>query len=106
MIGPGGLLLVLHHLFAVAVSVLWVGYKKVETKLGHENISAGSCTEPQLLELLLDESKVASTLYFWNVSHPLILPILKHKANIIINLNICRSQVEGGEGSCTYKSHN
>jgi hypothetical protein len=28
MIGPGGLLLELHHLFAVAVSVLWVGLQK------------------------------------------------------------------------------
>jgi hypothetical protein len=35
MIGPGGLLLVVPHLFAVLVSVLWVGLRKI-TKLGCE----------------------------------------------------------------------
>jgi hypothetical protein len=34
MIGPGGLLLVVPHIFAVLVSVLWVGLK---TKLECEN---------------------------------------------------------------------
>jgi hypothetical protein len=28
MIGPGGLLLVVHHLFVVPLSVLWVGLQK------------------------------------------------------------------------------
>jgi hypothetical protein len=37
MIGPGGLLLVLPHLFAVLVSVLWVGLQKSKkSKLGRE----------------------------------------------------------------------
>jgi hypothetical protein len=38
MIGPGGLLLVILHLFAVPVSVLWVGLQKSMyiTKLGCE----------------------------------------------------------------------
>jgi hypothetical protein len=37
MIGPGGLLLVVPHLFVVPVSLLWVGVaKKQITKLGCE----------------------------------------------------------------------
>jgi hypothetical protein len=38
MIGPGGLLLLVPHLFAVPVSVLWVGLQKSTyiTKLGCE----------------------------------------------------------------------
>jgi len=54
MIGPGGLFLVLHHLFAVPVSVLWAGLQKSKQllHLDMKNIFAGSHTEPQLLELL------------------------------------------------------
>jgi len=37
MTGPGGLLLVVSHLFAVLVSVLWLGLQKSKiTKLGCE----------------------------------------------------------------------
>jgi len=32
-----------------------------------------------------------------NVPHPKILPIIKHMTTIIMNLNIHRSQVKGGE---------
>jgi hypothetical protein len=54
MIGPGGLLLVLHYLFAVPVSVLWAGLQKSKQllHLDMKSIFAGSHTEPQLLELL------------------------------------------------------
>jgi len=42
----GGLLLVVPHLFAVLVSVLWVGLiKSTELNLGVKNIFAGSHTE-------------------------------------------------------------
>jgi hypothetical protein len=48
MIGPGGLLLVVSHLFAVPILVLWVGLRKQKnkTKLGGHILStagAGSC---------------------------------------------------------------
>jgi hypothetical protein len=33
MIGPGGLLLVISHLFAIPDSVLWVGLKKEEVNI-------------------------------------------------------------------------
>jgi hypothetical protein len=51
MIGPGGLLLVV---FAVPVSVLWVGLKKKEKKLNLDvkNILAGSHTESTRLKML------------------------------------------------------
>jgi hypothetical protein len=53
MVGPGGLLLVLHHLFAVAVSVVWAGLQKSkQLNLDMKKIFAGSHTEPQMLELL------------------------------------------------------
>jgi hypothetical protein len=53
MIGQGGLLLVLFHLFAVSVSVFWAGLQKCkQLNLDMKNIFAGSHTEPQLLELL------------------------------------------------------
>jgi len=45
LIGPGGLLLVVPHLFAVPVSVLWVGLTEKKLKLDVKNISAGSHTE-------------------------------------------------------------
>jgi len=46
MIGPGGLLLVVPHIFAVLVSVLWVGFlKKHLTKLECENEFTRSHTE-------------------------------------------------------------
>jgi len=41
--GPSGLLLVVYHLLAVPVSVLWVGLEKsYYLKLGCENVFAGS----------------------------------------------------------------
>jgi len=46
MIGPGGLLLVVSHLFAVLVSVSWMGLQK--SKYGNldvKNIFAGSRTK-------------------------------------------------------------
>jgi hypothetical protein len=46
LIGAGQLLLVVSHLFAVPVLVLWVGLKtNKESKLGCENIFARSHTE-------------------------------------------------------------
>jgi hypothetical protein len=46
MIGLGYLLLVVPHLFAVAVSVSWVRLPNSKiTKLGYENIFAGSHIE-------------------------------------------------------------
>jgi hypothetical protein len=43
MIRPGGLLLVVPHLFAFPVAVLWVGLQKsTELNLGVKNIFAGS----------------------------------------------------------------
>jgi hypothetical protein len=46
MIGPGGLLLVVSHLFAVPVSVLSVGLRKsTQQNLDVKNIFTGSQTE-------------------------------------------------------------
>jgi len=46
MIRPGGLLLVVSHLFLVPVSVLWVGLQKsTQLNLDVKNISAGSHTD-------------------------------------------------------------
>jgi hypothetical protein len=43
---PGGLLLVVSHLFALPVSVLWVGFEKKQiTELGCEKYFAGSHNE-------------------------------------------------------------
>jgi hypothetical protein len=43
MIGPGGLVLVVPHLFAVPISVLWVGLQKSKyLNLDVKNIFAGS----------------------------------------------------------------
>jgi hypothetical protein len=36
MIGPSGLLLVVSHLFAIPILVLWVGLEKKKKKLGCE----------------------------------------------------------------------
>jgi hypothetical protein len=44
MIGPGGLLLLVPHLFALPVSVLWV-QKSKEPNLDVKNIFAGSHNE-------------------------------------------------------------
>jgi hypothetical protein len=63
MIGPGGSLLVVSHLFAVPVSVLWVGLQKSKiTKLGCEKyffsqgcvLSTGGASPPQNCKQLLD----------------------------------------------------
>jgi hypothetical protein len=55
MIGPGALLLVVSHLFAVPVLVLWVGLgKKKITKLGCEKYFC-KITYLALLEMLLDK---------------------------------------------------
>jgi hypothetical protein len=46
MIGAGGLLLVVSHLFAVPVFILWVGLEKsIKLKLGCEKYFVGSDTE-------------------------------------------------------------
>ncbi len=46
MIGPGGLLLVISHIFAVPVSVLWVGLQQSsQLNLDVKNIFAGSHTD-------------------------------------------------------------
>jgi hypothetical protein len=46
LIGPAGLLLVVSHLFAIPVLVLWVGLEKCkQLKLGCENFFAGSHSE-------------------------------------------------------------
>jgi len=55
MIGPGGLLLVVSppHLFAVPVSVLWVGLQKeYVTKLGCEKIFFAASHNSAPLEML------------------------------------------------------
>jgi hypothetical protein len=57
LIGPGGLLLVVSHLFAVPVLVLWLGLEKSKLlNLDVRNIFAGShtehhwrCSKPQFL---------------------------------------------------------
>jgi hypothetical protein len=61
MIGPGGLLLVVPHLFAVPILVLWVGLpnKKYKTILGCEKILLCRITYLAPLEMLLGNTVVS-----------------------------------------------
>jgi hypothetical protein len=70
MIGPGGLLLVYSHLFAVPVLVLWAGLEKVnDLNLDVRNIFSGyilSTIGDALRSLGMDNNKLLQMRKKWN----------------------------------------